>query len=154
MSDQGTFPGEELRARRLELGLTTQDVFRKIRIPLSYIAAIEEGDIDSLPAACYVQGFVRTYAEFLSLDANRFVDCFRACRRPTATGYAMPPKAARVASAPPIWLNNAITWVAVCVFFALAWFAYSLIVQPNAERAEASQQEEIVVPPAPFEVEF
>ena len=37
------FPGEALRERREDLGLSTAEVFRKTRIPMGYIDSLERG---------------------------------------------------------------------------------------------------------------
>ena len=70
---QTGFPGHELREQRQELGLSPSDVYRKTRIPMRYLSAMEEGDVSSLPPMCYAQGFVKTYCAFLGLDAERYL---------------------------------------------------------------------------------
>ena len=39
-----------------------------------YLRALEEEQFDLLPAQTYVKGFLRTYAEYLGLDGQLYVD--------------------------------------------------------------------------------
>ena len=41
-----------------------------------YLRALEEEQFDVLPAQTYVKGFLRTYAEYLGLDGQLYVDEF------------------------------------------------------------------------------
>ena len=62
--------GELLRTTRLEQGITLDDVARETKIGKSQLAAIEDGDLDRLPAIAYVRGFVRVYAAFLGVSID------------------------------------------------------------------------------------
>ena len=70
--------GAELRAARLRLGWTLEDVAQGLRIRLPFLEAIEEGRIGDLPGAAYAVGFVRTYATALGLDPDEVSRRFRA----------------------------------------------------------------------------
>ena len=70
--------GAELRAARLRLGWSLEDVAQGLRIRLPFLEAIEEGRIADLPGAAYAVGFVRTYATSLGLDADEVSRRFRA----------------------------------------------------------------------------
>ena len=37
-----TFPGHELRARREELGFSSEDIYRRIRVPAQFVESIEK----------------------------------------------------------------------------------------------------------------
>lgn len=69
--------GNMLRSRREELHLSLEDVSQKIRIRLTFLKALEEGKIDQLPGIAYASGFLRSYTEFLGLDANDMLKHFR-----------------------------------------------------------------------------
>ena len=70
--------GAELRAARLRLGWSLEDVAQGLRIRLPFLEAIEEGRIGDLPGAAYAVGFVRTYATSLGLDPDEVSRRFRA----------------------------------------------------------------------------
>lgn len=148
---QVAFPGHELRARREELGFSSDDVYRRIRVPAQFVESIEAGAVHNLPAACYSVGFLKTYCQLLGLEANRYVDTYQACARPSA-GFLRRSSETRK-PAPPRWFADAMAWVAVCAVIALGWFAYTVVVQPNAQpaasRAHAATADDIRVPETP-----
>jgi len=43
-----------------------------------YLKALEDERFDVLPGTAYVRGFLRTYAEYLGLDADPFVEEYNA----------------------------------------------------------------------------
>jgi Helix-turn-helix domain/RodZ C-terminal domain len=66
--------GGSLREARLKRGLTPADVQKAIRIRDRYLQALEEEHWELLPGDAYVKGFLRTYADYLGLDGNLYVD--------------------------------------------------------------------------------
>jgi cytoskeleton protein RodZ len=66
--------GGSLREARLKRNLTPADVQKAIRIRDRYLQALEEERWELLPGEAYVKGFLRTYAEYLGLDGNLYVD--------------------------------------------------------------------------------
>ena len=66
--------GESLREARLKRGLSPADVQKAIRIRDRYLQALEEERWELLPGDAYVKGFLRTYADYLGLDASLYVD--------------------------------------------------------------------------------
>lgn len=68
--------GEVLRAERERQGMPLDEVERATCVRAAQLRAIEEDRLDSLPAEAYARGFVRTYAEHLSLDPDAMVDLF------------------------------------------------------------------------------
>jgi len=66
--------GESLREARTRRGLTPADVHKAIRIRERYLAALEEERWEMLPGEAYVRGFLKTYADFLGLDGNLYLD--------------------------------------------------------------------------------
>jgi cytoskeleton protein RodZ len=66
--------GGSLREARLKRNLTPADVQKAIRIRDRYLQALEEERWELLPGDAYVKGFLRTYADYLGLDGNLYVD--------------------------------------------------------------------------------
>lgn len=64
------------RARR-ERGQEVADVAANLRIRRVYLQAIEERRYAELPGPTYAVGFVRSYAEYLHLDAEFLVERFK-----------------------------------------------------------------------------
>jgi len=57
---------------RREVDFAQAELATKIRG--KYLRALEEEQFDVLPAQTYVKGFLRTYAEYLGLDGQLYVD--------------------------------------------------------------------------------
>ena len=70
--------GADFRNARERLGWALSDIAASLRIRPPYLAAIEEGQLSSLPGNAYAMGFVRTYATALGLDADEMARRFRA----------------------------------------------------------------------------
>lgn len=68
--------GPSLREARNRRGLSAADVHKAIRIRERYLTALEEERWAQLPGDAYTKGFLRTYAEFLGLDGQLYVDEF------------------------------------------------------------------------------
>jgi len=66
--------GSSLREARMRQKLELADVERATRIRARYLMALEEERFDIFPGTAYAKGFLRTYADHLGLDAQRFVD--------------------------------------------------------------------------------
>jgi hypothetical protein len=70
--------GESLRTERARAGLQLTDVEEATRIPLPFLKALEEERFERLPAGFYRRSYLREYATFLGLDAQRCVDEYEA----------------------------------------------------------------------------
>jgi hypothetical protein len=66
--------GNSLRETRLRQGLDYSQVELATKIRAKYIRALEEEEFEALPVGTYVKGFLRSYAEFLGLDGQLYVD--------------------------------------------------------------------------------
>lgn len=65
--------GKALAEARKARGLTLLDVERDTRISSKYLQALEDGQLETLPAPVYARAFMRTYAQYLGLNATSFV---------------------------------------------------------------------------------
>ncbi len=68
--------GPSLREARERRGLAYSQVEADTAIRSRYIRALEEEEFDILPGPTYTKGFLRSYAEYLGLDGELFVDEF------------------------------------------------------------------------------
>lgn len=60
--------GDLMRGERATLGKSLLDVERELRIGSTYIAAIENNDLDSFHSPGFIAGYVRSYARYLGID--------------------------------------------------------------------------------------
>jgi helix-turn-helix protein len=70
--------GPSLREARTRRGLSAADVHKAVRIRERYLTALEEERWDMLPGDAYTKGFLRTYAEFLGLHGQLYIDEYNA----------------------------------------------------------------------------
>jgi cytoskeleton protein RodZ len=66
--------GNSLREARYRQQLELSEVELATKIRARYLQALEEESFDALPAQTYVKGFLRTYADYLGLDGQLYVD--------------------------------------------------------------------------------
>ncbi|QDK39497.1 RodZ family helix-turn-helix domain-containing protein [Bdellovibrio sp. NC01] len=68
--------GEILRKAREEKGLSLNEVSLALKISSKVLKAIEEGDEKNLPAKTFLRGFVKSYASYLHLNADKVLETF------------------------------------------------------------------------------
>ena len=68
--------GNSLREARLRQGLEFPELEQATKIRGKYLRALEEEQFEVLPAQTYVKGFLRSYADYLGLDGQLYVDEF------------------------------------------------------------------------------
>lgn len=66
--------GQSLRAGRVSMGWSVEDVVSQIKLAPRQIYALEADDFESLPETAFVRGFVRSYAKVLQLDPQPLLD--------------------------------------------------------------------------------
>ena len=66
-------PGDRLRAERIELGLSIEDVATRMHLSVGILAAIEENNFDDITAPIFVKGYLRAYARIVSLDEDELI---------------------------------------------------------------------------------
>lgn len=66
--------GNSLREARERQGLGYPEIELATKIRAKYIRALEAEDFTSIPGDAYIRGFLRTYADYLGLDSDVYVD--------------------------------------------------------------------------------
>ncbi|MGH2632417.1 MAG: helix-turn-helix domain-containing protein, partial [Tepidiformaceae bacterium] len=66
--------GITLRSARVQKGLTIDQVAQDTRISSRFLEALEDEAFEELPAPVYVRGFLRSYANYLHIDAQPLLD--------------------------------------------------------------------------------
>jgi cytoskeletal protein RodZ len=99
--------GHSLREARTRRGMSAADVQKGIRIRERYLTALEEEHWEQLPGDAYTKGFLRTYAEFLGLDGELYIDEYNAQLR-GHEDEPLVPASISIRRAPPGWTARAI----------------------------------------------
>src|SRR6266581_4721141 len=84
--------GSSLRAARMRQELELSQAEHDTRIRAKYLRALEDERFDALPGPAYTKGFLRTYADYLGLDAQPFVDEYNTRFAPEEEEPAPPPQ--------------------------------------------------------------
>src|SRR6266478_3437720 len=66
--------GNSLREARSRRGMEFAQAEQATKIRGKYLRALEEERFDVLPSETYVKGFLRTYADYLGLEGQLYVD--------------------------------------------------------------------------------
>jgi cytoskeleton protein RodZ len=96
--------GNSLREARLRQGLEFPRIETETKIRGKYLRALEEEQFEVLPGDTYVKGFLRTYADYLGLDGQLYVDEYNS-RFTTAEEITAAPSTPRRRRARPVESN-------------------------------------------------
>jgi transcriptional regulator with XRE-family HTH domain len=66
--------GELIFQARVTRGISLEEAERDTRISKRYLDALEREDFSAFPAPFYARAFLRTYAQYLGLDANQVLN--------------------------------------------------------------------------------
>jgi cytoskeleton protein RodZ len=81
--------GDQLRETRMRNRIDISEVEAATKIRAKYLRALENEEWDLLPGPTFVKTFLRTYADYLGLDARSLVEQYRArYERPSAQELA------------------------------------------------------------------
>lgn len=115
--------GVVLRSAREEQALTIREAAERIRIPAQYLTMLEVNDYSGIADELYLLPFVRSYAEFLGLDAGALSTRFvRGIAPLDRSVEAAPDLAEEPAGRRGEWFTTA----AVMLFVALAIYLVGL----------------------------
>jgi cytoskeleton protein RodZ len=109
--------GSDLRRARTRREIELSEVEAATRIRARFLRALEAEEWDALPGGVYTRGFIRTYANFLSLDGDRLAEDYR-----RDVEGARPPDPAPVVGAPVNGRGNrlrALPWPALIAVAAV-----------------------------------
>lgn len=71
--------GDLLRQNREEKNFSLKEVENATSIRMTYLKAIEEGEMGKLISPVYAQGFVKQYASFLGLETDQMLKEYQEC---------------------------------------------------------------------------
>ncbi len=63
-------PCEQLSLARQARGQTVEDIATALKIPESYVRALEQGDFNVLPGKAFIRGYLKNYARQVGIDGN------------------------------------------------------------------------------------
>jgi cytoskeleton protein RodZ len=132
--------GNSLREARMRRGADFAHAELATKIRGKYLRALEDEQFELLPAETYVKGFLRTYAEYLGLDGQLYVDEFNSR---FVTGEEHEPRVRRSAARPQRRTRNIETSV---VLIALAAIAVLTVIVISAWKTGSSKHPPTTTP--------
>lgn len=136
--------GAALKAVREHLGLSLEEVAEATRVRRTYLSAIEDMRLDTLPSRPFAVGYVRAYAKALNLDGEAAVNRFK-IDSPDPDQVLQGPVGVEKRTDP----RFAMAAVAGVVILAaiLAWNVARRVLEPAPQHAEAGIQAAPMAPP-------
>jgi cytoskeleton protein RodZ len=129
--------GNSLREARERRGLDFAQAELATKIRGKYLRALEDEQFAVLPAQTYVKGFLRTYAEYLGLDGQLYVDEFNSR---FVSGEEYEPRVRRSAARRPQRRHRRLE--TNVVFVALAVIAILTVIVISAWQASGGKSPE------------
>lgn len=138
--------GDKLKNARESKRMALWQASKKIKIPISYLKCLEEGNYKELPANVYIAAYLKKYAEILDLDIDEISEQFK-----TESGITENlSKSSKTSKSPSYFLKKrppfivtpkklslVLGIIAVSLIFGYFWHQLSyLIYPPNIEIAQ------------------
>jgi len=138
--------GSVLQSARQAAGLSVADVSRQLNLANTTVSALETGDMEALPPAAFVRGYLRSYAKLLELDVDTLLGQLDRVSSSDPDIAPVTVLSSQRASSDPL-----MRWMSVAVFFVLAvmvviWWQTkngvepTVSVQPEAEVTQTPTQ--------------
>lgn len=124
--------GTDLQTQRESMGLSQEDVNRKLRIPLDFIQQIEADELPEVSANTYTIGFAKTYCAFLGRSPEAYIAQMRPLKGPPKGLIHQASEAIHAERTErPAWMAEAMMWASIVGIIVLGWAAYALVIQPK-----------------------
>ena len=129
--------GQLLRLQREKMGLSKEDIAKRIHLDIKIIEAIEADSEADLPSAIYVRGYLRSYAKTIGADADKLIELYNNDTPPA------PPEILPEVKPPTQASSNdkpvkAFTYLLTLglVLLLLIWYQSNYVVEVNTEKEE------------------
>ena len=136
----GKGPGAALRSARESLGISPEDVAGVLNLPVGIVCSIEENAFDTLPAATFTGGYIRSYARLVRLDGNALIREYREATRDAAESELVVevarPSLTELPQRHPGWVFGGAVFGVALAGAAVLWWAWPQEVE-EAPVAEA-----------------
>ncbi len=123
--------GDIFKNRRKEMNISLREAENATSIRMSYLQAIEEGEMNKLISPVYAQGFIRQYAAFLGVDGDKILrDNPDAIHRVEAQEFSYGIGTLEVRGNPGAgikWFPNLIWIAGFFVIILLAWYMAKIL---------------------------
>ncbi len=124
--------GQVLKQTREEKFYTLEEVEKATKIRKELLEALEEGRYQKLPPPAFIQGFIKNYGKFLSLDSEKLLAIFRRefseQKNPPRIleSFINPVDKNRLRLTPTKIISSSVLALIV-IFFVYLWFEYRFL---------------------------
>ncbi len=127
--------GTQLRAARKQCNLGVEQVARELHLDRAIIEALEDDNQAALPAAIFVQGYVRSYARLVGLQADELLRSYdeQALQPPPLSVIGSSRRVPRYRLFTTRQLRNVVLVILAAI---LVWMAYPLVERFIEDRAD------------------
>ena len=123
-----TSVGQFLQKRRVEKGMSVEEVARSTRVPVASVERIEADRFSELPGEVFVKGFLKSYARAVAVPPDDVLARYTASRR---VAWVTPlPIVSPVRPARGRRFGVAIAFVLLLILFTLA---LSIVLRPRGD---------------------
>jgi len=131
--------GNELKEKRLELGLDEKEVAIKLKIPVNQVRALEASDFSYFRSVTFARGFLKSYCRLLELDHVVMIAAFDKERAGAETTIKPVDKVHKQTHlGDPIVIFISVVIVAVLVFLVFWWPTTTPSITSLGNAADAS----------------
>ena len=129
--------GEILREERQRHRLSIEKLAQKTRIKKKYLQALENNQFDRLPAATFVKGYIKIYAQLFGFDHQPLIALLRRDFKESVKGQLVPREFIKpVLKKRQLWgpatfvvLGLALTFITLISYVGFQWY---VLTQPPA----------------------
>lgn len=133
------FPGHILKEKRENLGFSHQDITDNLSISSDILMTLENGDLSRFPDSSYVIGFLRSYCNFLGIDAEMMIADFKKIWNSYQVQYSHSDHSTFQFQIPKLRLpsfsialpTELVGWISITALIVLGWVAYSTFAPSN-----------------------
>lgn len=118
--------GEIIKNARIRKKLTRLQLAKKTKINPKYLKALENNDFANLPEAAFVKGFIRNYANAVSLDPEQVLAIFRRDYDQDVKGQVVPRGLVQTTTEKRLLWTPKTTMIAVVVLLTVGFASYFL----------------------------
>ncbi len=118
--------GELLTETRQRQNLDLADIARAIKIKKSYLVALENNRFDRLPPATFTKGFLRKYAQYLSLNPETVLAMFRRDFVENESGQIVPRAFTKPVKTPRHFLSLNVSLIIFTLFTFFSFLGFQL----------------------------
>lgn len=132
-------PGARLSAARKERELSIKTVAEELKLDVRMVEAIERDDMDALPAAIFVKGYLRRYARLTGLPEDELVGDYSDSigEPPPLSVVSIKQKKSFIQLPSARLLRNVFLMILVA---AMLWLAYPFVERFIAARGQTGEE--------------